>query len=214
MSYITSSATSSIDYLTAWHAWADHQDISMRTLWHIEIFWWGRIGKALELAGGATVIATIIGPTRLNAIAKKLRNNSARRLAAERRSKVPVLWRRYLKTIKGTNVQLIANGISLLGLLFFTVLGILNYGISSKVLFSGYISEMASVTSVIVTLAFVLPALVLVPVLAVVVSGYALDYIVARPLAAGVKTATRESVVQGAGLLLLAIGIQFDLLSV
>lgn len=63
-------------------------------------------------------------------------------------------------------------------------------------------------------LVFLLPALGLALVLIVVVAGYALDFLVARPLAFGAKTATRESVVQGAGLLLLALGIHFDVLSV
>jgi hypothetical protein len=212
--HMASSATGGIGYKAAWEAWAHHQDISMRALWHIPIFWWGRIGKVLELAGGTTVVATIVGPDRLNAVAKGLRENDVRRLAGRLRAKMPAWWRRYLNTIKGPAVQAIMAVVSLFGAVFFLILGILNGVVSGKTLLSGGPAYIANASATATFAVLLVPVVGLALILVVVVVGYALDFLVARPLAIGVKTATRESVVQGIGLLLLAMGIHFDVLSV
>jgi hypothetical protein len=208
------SASNGIGYLDAWKAWAHHQDINSRFLWHIQIYWWGRIGKLLELAGGMTVVATILGPSRLEAAAKALRENDVRKLATKLRADVPSLWRGYVNTIKGPAIQAIFAIVTLFTSLFFVGLGAFNGVTAGATALGGGLADVANYSSMASLFVVLLPALGLALILIVVVAGYALDIFVARPLAFGAKTATRESVVQGAGVLLLALGIHFDVLSV
>ena len=56
----------------AWLAWLDGTNINDMRLWGLEILWWGRFGKIAELVAALAIIAEIVGPDRLNALAIRL----------------------------------------------------------------------------------------------------------------------------------------------
>src|SRR2546423_11353672 len=50
-------------------------------LLHVQVFWWGRISKILQLIGSMTVIAEIVGYKRLGEFGDRLRQGQLRHVA-------------------------------------------------------------------------------------------------------------------------------------
>jgi hypothetical protein len=56
----------------AWRLWAQGHLTEDTVLWGLRLLWWARIGKLLQCAGGATIVAEIIGPDRLRVFGNSL----------------------------------------------------------------------------------------------------------------------------------------------
>ncbi len=59
-----------------WREWAAGNSTLEFELWGLEMLWWGRIGKILQLLGALTVLAEIVGPERLESTAVALKEAS------------------------------------------------------------------------------------------------------------------------------------------
>jgi hypothetical protein len=57
----TTVLSTSISYTAAWSAWFHHVNIGADYLWHVPMYWWGRVGLFLQLVSGVTVVTSIIG---------------------------------------------------------------------------------------------------------------------------------------------------------
>ena len=52
--------------MDVWNTWSAGKEVNKDlVIWCISIRWWGRIGKALQLIGAATLTLELIGPRRL-----------------------------------------------------------------------------------------------------------------------------------------------------
>src|SRR5262249_25606678 len=58
----------------AWSIWLSGSSVSDQILWGMRILWWGRLGKALGLLAGLTVLLEVIGPERLRQFGPSLHN--------------------------------------------------------------------------------------------------------------------------------------------
>lgn len=94
-------ASHEIGYFRAWGAWVNHENTSTQTMWHLQMYWWARIRKLLELFGGLTVILTIIGPERIGKFTETLSHNDLKPLAQRIGSIVPKLRSTCGDAIKG-----------------------------------------------------------------------------------------------------------------
>jgi hypothetical protein len=56
----------------AWRLWAQGELDPHALLWGLQLFWWGRIGKALQLIAGAMIVIEIVGPERLRRFGESL----------------------------------------------------------------------------------------------------------------------------------------------
>ena len=54
-----------IDLLSAWGLWMQGQALDGYSLWGLSIRWWGRIGQVVQMLSALTILAEIIGATRL-----------------------------------------------------------------------------------------------------------------------------------------------------
>lgn len=54
-----------ISLFDAWALWLSGHLSQHLTLMGVSIFWWGRLGKIMQLIGAATIIADIIGPEKI-----------------------------------------------------------------------------------------------------------------------------------------------------
>ncbi|WP_096595782.1 hypothetical protein [Calothrix sp. NIES-2098] len=64
-----------ISYLEAWQLWFSGQQTSSYLLWGMQILWWGRIGKVIQLISALTILAEIIGAERIRKFGKSLRKD-------------------------------------------------------------------------------------------------------------------------------------------
>ena len=64
----------SVGFFEAWQLWGSGEEITDRRMGWWSILWWGRIGKLLGLAGIVLIVAQLVGPCRLNALVKSLRD--------------------------------------------------------------------------------------------------------------------------------------------
>jgi hypothetical protein len=62
-----------VDYLEAWSLWWSDNLPRDAVLFGIKVLWWGRIGILLELIGSMTIIAELVGATRLREFGQSLR---------------------------------------------------------------------------------------------------------------------------------------------
>lgn len=65
------------ELLSAWAQWFHGVQIPMLDLWGHKVFWWGRIGKLLQLFAALLVLLEIIGADKLKEMAASARKNSS-----------------------------------------------------------------------------------------------------------------------------------------
>ena len=58
----------SVSYFEAWRLWAAGELGPDVSLWGLDLWWWGRIGRIVALVSGLAVLAEIAGTTRLRSI--------------------------------------------------------------------------------------------------------------------------------------------------
>lgn len=63
-----------VSIVEAWALWLAGNLPPNAMLWGISIFWWGRFGKMMQLIGGITIIADIIGPERIRGFGASLQS--------------------------------------------------------------------------------------------------------------------------------------------
>ena len=56
----------------AWKLWLSGHQVHDSLLWGVNILWWGRIGKLIQLLAALTIIAEIIGPQRLRSFGNSM----------------------------------------------------------------------------------------------------------------------------------------------
>ncbi|HEY9621732.1 MAG TPA: hypothetical protein V6C78_15330 [Crinalium sp.] len=61
-----------ISIFDAWAAWMSGHLSAHSTIWGVSIFWWGRIGKIMQVVGAGTIIADIIGPEKIRSFGASL----------------------------------------------------------------------------------------------------------------------------------------------
>lgn len=92
----------SITLFEAWSLWWDGQLDSQRTLWGVELFWWARFGKALQLLAGATIIVEIVGAPALRSFGNSLHDrvslNFIRENVTHTLRSIKLSWRFYFQT--------------------------------------------------------------------------------------------------------------------
>ncbi len=54
-----------ISYLEAWQLWFSGQQTNGFLLWGVQILWWGRIGKVIQLISALAILVEIIGVERV-----------------------------------------------------------------------------------------------------------------------------------------------------
>lgn len=162
-----------IGYFEAWERWLDHQSLSGETLWGVEIFWWGRIGKVLQLVGGLTVVAEWVGDMRMKEASDLLRRGHLPRVAGRAWQSGKEGLRQYLRLLRG------ASGPA--GQVVTSV-------ITAIVALAGIVPAITSsdVTKTVVTLivaALLLPVVAIALLMVAALLGRVLDFILVRPLA-------------------------------
>lgn len=63
----------SLSYWEAVGRWWQGQSLAGMRLWGFDMLWWGRIGKILQFTGGLAAIIDVIGPERIAAWGRQLR---------------------------------------------------------------------------------------------------------------------------------------------
>ena len=63
-----------VGLLEAWKLWFSGDLPANTILWGINILWWERIGKLMQLLGAATIIADIIGPEKIRRFGTSLQS--------------------------------------------------------------------------------------------------------------------------------------------
>lgn len=66
-------AADDLGLVQAWMRWCSGSSLAGDHLWGLQILWWGRIGNCLMFASGLTIVAELIGPSRLSIFAQRLR---------------------------------------------------------------------------------------------------------------------------------------------
>lgn len=61
-----------IGLIDAWKLWATGVSVADYELWGLQILWWGRIGKFVQLIAAITIIAEIIGAKNLREFGRSL----------------------------------------------------------------------------------------------------------------------------------------------
>lgn len=61
-----------IGYIEAWQLWFSGQSANSFLLWGMQILWWGRLGKVVQLVSALTIVAEIVGPQRIVKFGKSL----------------------------------------------------------------------------------------------------------------------------------------------
>lgn len=61
-----------ISIFDAWTSWLSGHLSPNATIWGVSIFWWGRIGKIMQVIGAITIIADIIGPEKIRKFGSSL----------------------------------------------------------------------------------------------------------------------------------------------
>ena len=70
-----------VTYGQAWALWWQGLDLRDHVLWGVQVVWWGRIGKVVGLLSAFSIVAEIVGPSRLRAAGGQLADLiSAKRL--------------------------------------------------------------------------------------------------------------------------------------
>ena len=54
-----------VGYFEAWNLWWNSAEIKNHYLYGLEILWWGRIGKVVQLLSAVSILAEIIGHEKL-----------------------------------------------------------------------------------------------------------------------------------------------------
>jgi hypothetical protein len=195
-----------VGYFEAWSQWLDHENLAAETLWGVEIFWWGRIGKILQLVGGLTVVAEWIGKERMKQASDLLRKGHIAAVGAkawQAGKNALVGYLRVLRGAEGTGPQLAAQlvtaAISLL-----TVLAVLIPGFGPT----------ARTLTTYILVALTLPLVASILLMTAALLGRGLDLVLVRPLSKLLDKGDLVSwTVQVGGVLLLVAGIHFDLLA-
>jgi hypothetical protein len=205
-----------IGYFDAWDAWGRHRLTQDLFLWHVQLFWWGRIGKVLQLLGALTVVAELIGYTRLDAFSASLRAGHLRRLPGLVWKAMRRFWAGYwnLLTRRGeAPVSFILSTMTMLG----TLVAVVAWGAGAaggkshsveNVIEVGQLVSLALGAGVVVG-----PVLIFIPLVLAASVAWVVDLGMLRPLAWTLRRGTARWLVQISGLLLLVIGIHFDLLA-
>ena len=63
-----------VGLIEAWKLWFSGDLPTNTILWGINILWWERIGKLMQLLGAATIIADIIGPEKIRRFGTSLQS--------------------------------------------------------------------------------------------------------------------------------------------
>jgi hypothetical protein len=60
------------EFVRAWQTWSTGVRVEDLSLWGADVFYWGRVGKAVEFVAAIVVIAEVLGRERLNDFANRL----------------------------------------------------------------------------------------------------------------------------------------------
>jgi hypothetical protein len=202
-------AVQDMGYFKAWESWYEHADFSARTMWGVHMYWWGRFGKILEFLGGSTVIATIVGAKHLAEFRQTLHQSGPKRVAHRLRAPVRQIWVWYRRN------DILASAGALFAFFSFcaTAFAAVWRLVAGHRIDAGIEGAVIEVVLIGLALMAALPlGLIFLLALMSAVS-YALDFVVIRPFEVVLRGATKEWLVQATGLLFLAVGIQFDVLT-
>ena len=61
-----------INYLEAWQLWFSGQQTNGFLLWGLQILWWGRIGKVIQLVSALAILVEIIGVERVRTFGQSI----------------------------------------------------------------------------------------------------------------------------------------------
>jgi hypothetical protein len=205
-----------VGYLQAWDAWGRHKLTQDLFLWHVQLFWWGRIGKMLQLLGALTVIAELIGYKRLDEFSASLRAGNLRRLPGTVRRTMTRFWSGYwqLLTRRGeTRLSDLFSVLTMIGTT--TALAVWIFGVvgGRGGSLEGAIQSGQLLALVIAVVVVIGPVLIFGPLVLAASLAWAFDLILLRPLARVLRGDIARWVVQISGLCLLIVGVQFDLLA-
>ena len=68
-----------VTLLQAWRFWFEGCPTGKLVLWGYQVFWWGRLGKVIELASALTIVAELIGSDKLHKFGRMLKINFGHR---------------------------------------------------------------------------------------------------------------------------------------
>ncbi len=211
----------------AWRHWRSGTLASDSTLWHVRIFWWGRIGAILQFIGGVLVVAEIVGTDRLRDFGRSLHGvlgvAAVRKLFGETVAWYGATYRaaRYIfvdswaerdrpkeKTLFAPVLWNWFFAVDLLISLLLAALLILTLRVIptalAEVYFLGFWGFLAFTIG---------PALTFVAVVTLLAVGMAIDMAFIEPFAWLLEHPYLEKIIKTASLLLLLVGFHFDLLA-
>ncbi len=208
-----------ISYFEAWKHWFDGETIGQMKLWGVSIFWWGRIGKLLQFLGGITIIAEIIGVTRLRKFGESLH-----RIVTMRKIKMQIkdscyfiisMWK-YFVSKKKDEERLMEESFkyksSYLSLVVTLVLMACSiFSLPSDFSWGKKILILLMIFSLLVF--FISPIIVLIVILFISFIGFWFDILLIEPFAKLIDNEKSDKLIKLLALILFLIGFQFDLLA-
>lgn len=204
----------------AWSAWFAGDINKASVLWGVELFWWGRIGKALQLVGGLTIVAEIIGADALRKFGSSLHNRITWPSFRENLHHIVVwmrlTWRSIGETDSKEQDRLMdeaskygANLVS--GIL--SIGGAIAFWFLVEVSSTWYLQLLASFFFLFVMLAVVAPVFILASFVIFYLVGLVLDVIVIEPVAWVLEREYLDKLIKVFAVIMLVVGFHFDFLA-
>jgi hypothetical protein len=208
-----------IGIVEAWSQWAAGTLSHDSHLWGLNILWWGRIGKVLELLSGAIIVADIMGPDRLRQYGQRfgelvssgtLNAQSVAVLALIRDSLLSFFW--YGDRSREATDRLFEAKHRWLYLIVTLIIGITIFN-STRGNAALIVGLIAGVFFCLAMGAILAPFVLALLVLGVVVVVAVLNQVLAKPFGSFLLFVSHDKAVKGLGLALLLIGFHFDFLA-
>jgi hypothetical protein len=207
-----------VDFIQAWKIWLSGGRLEQYSLWGLQILWWGRIGKTLEVIAALTIVADIVGPERLRMFGKSLAQSELREIAKRAVAEfINVFDPNSRAKVRMTISVLVA---VLVGIWFFVARLIMYWAKFSP----SFVWIIVTVLKLIIfaligmitgffTSWLVLNYAVLVLSLAAAVLALFIDYLMIKPLAWILEREEIERLIKVISVAVLLVGFHFDLLA-
>lgn len=197
----------------AWAEWFSGHTTQQCTLWGLQMLWWGRIGKILEFLAAVTILADIIGASRLRMFGRSLHGAFGIE-RAKLAFKAVLDWRhRSIEYLDYDSDQVPRGFINNLDwLVWFVICAYLFGYIYSRSSGSVIATFIVLFFPAIIVQRFISPLVTLLIIVAFTAAGLAIDGLLIEPLAFMLDRPNLARVVKVTSVVLLVAGFHFDLL--
>ena len=189
-----------VSYIDVWRIWFAGKETSTYVLWGIELLWWGRVGKIVQLIAALTVIAEIIGPDKLRSFGESLHPKTTRTLSA-RFDRATTFYGRVADFPLGNWLLLLITMMLTAGM--FQILNAMIGLPNSKWLLIPFFI-LSLVMGVTVGFLFILIVMSI---------GLIIDVCIIRPIVKLLETTYLDKVIKVFSIIVLLVGFHFDLLA-